>query len=403
MTAKAAAIASRHRFTRSQSAMAYLDHNATSPLRDPSRLAAERAFAIGANASSVHAGGRAARALIEEARLSVARLAGAEPSNVIFTSGGTEANALAMFGAVQGSIEAGQRITRLFVSAIEHPSVLANATALAERFAGLRLETIPATPDGVADMAALKDGLREGKGRALIALMAANSETGVVQPVSEAAELAREAGALLFVDAVQAAGKMTVPVADYLTLSAHKIGGLQGVGALILKNGVPFSPLVLGGGQEKGLRSGTENLAGIAAFGAAAEAVLGEAAEGEAGRWAGLTAAFEVGLRDIAPDVVIFGRGQRLSNTVSFAIPGLAADTALIALDLDGVMMSSGSACSSGKVKPSHVLAAMGVSNELARCALRASFGWNSTESDVDTALKSLSKLVTRVRSRPAA
>jgi cysteine desulfurase len=341
--------------------------------------------------------------LIEDARVKVAALAGRPPANVVFTGGGTEANVLALFGAVQGAVDAASRITRLFVSAIEHDSVLANATVLAERFAGLRVEIFPVTAGGVADLEALKGCLREGKGRALVALMAANNETGVVQPVSEAAALAQEAGALLFVDAVQAAGKMTVPVADYVTLSAHKIGGPQGVGALVLKDGVPFSPLYLGGGQEQGRRAGTENLAGIAGFGAAAEAVLGEAHQKDVANWASLAATFEAELKAIAPDAVVFGAAPRLSNTVCFAIPGLAAETALIALDLDGVMMSSGSACSSGKVKPSHVLAAMGVSNDLARCALRVSFGWNSTESDVETALKSLTKLVMRVRSRPAA
>lgn len=378
--------------------MAYLDHNATSPLRERSRLAAERALALGANASSVHAGGRAARAMIEEARDSVAKLAGAPAANVIFTSGGTEANALALWGAVQGAVEAEQRITRLFVSAIEHGSVAANAEALTERFAGLRLQIIPVNADGVADMTALRDGLREGKGRALIALMAANNETGVIQPVDEAVHLAREAGALLFVDAVQAAGKVPVPQADYVTLSAHKIGGPQGVGALVLRDTAPFAPLMLGGGQEQGRRSGTENLAGIAGFGAAAVSAEAEPITPF------LRDLFERRLHEIAPDAVIFGsKVARLPNTSNFALPGIPAETALMALDLDGVMVSSGAACSSGKVKPSHVLAAMGVEETLARSALRVSFGWNSTEADVDAAVGSLSQLIARIRSRAAA
>ena len=376
--------------------MAYLDHNATSPLRAEARVAVERALAIGGNPSSIHARGRQAHALIEEARAKVAALAGAKPEEVVFTAGGSEANALALWGAVQGAADAGARLTRLYVSAIEHDSVLANASALAERFPGLRLVFIPASQDGITDMDALRSGLREGKGRALIALMAANNETGVVQPVAEAAELAREAGALMLVDAVQAAGKMPVPRADYVTLSAHKIGGPQGVGALVLRKEAPFTPLIAGGGQEQGRRAGTENLPGIAGFGAAAAIAKPPAAT--------LRDLFETKLRHISPDVVIFGdKALRLGNTSNFALRGMPAETALIALDLDRVMLSSGAACSSGKVKPSHVLAAMGVSDSLARCALRASFGWDSTEADVDAAIVSLSNLLARVRSRSAA
>jgi cysteine desulfurase len=378
--------------------MAYLDHNATAPLRDASRLAAERAFAAGGNASSVHASGRAARGLIEDARVKVAALAGVEPSEVVFTSGATEAAALALWGAAQGAIDAGVRITRLFVSAIEHPAVLANAATVSERFAGLRLETIPATAGGVTDMDALRNALREGKGRSLIALMAANNETGVIQPVGEAAALAAEAGALLLVDAVQAAGRMAVPRADYVMLSAHKIGGPQGVGALILKNGVPFTPLITGGGQERGMRPGTENVPGIAGFGAAAEIAMRETVAPV------LRDHFEAGLRAIVPNVIIFGaESSRLANTSCFALPGINAETALMALDLDGVMLSSGSACSSGKVKRSHVLAAMGVNDDVAGCALRASFGWSSTEADVKAALLSITNLQARIRSRAAA
>jgi len=379
--------------------MAYLDHNATSPLRAEAMHAAERALAIGGNASSVHARGRAARALIEDARTKVAALAQARPQDVVFTSGGTEANALALWGAVQGAAEAGARITRLFISAIEHESVRSNAAALAERVAGLRLETIPVSADGVADVDALRDGLREGKGRALVALMAANNETGVLQPVAEAAALARDEGALLFVDAVQAAGKISVPEADYVTLSSHKIGGPQGAGALILKDGAPFSPLVFGGGQEQGRRAGTENIAGISGFGAAAAA-----AARDGFRTSALRDRFEKELKHIAPEVIVFGeKSMRLTNTSNFALPGVAAETALMALDLDGVMLSSGSACSSGKVKPSHVLKAMGVTEELARCALRASFGWNSAEADVEEALASITNLLARCSSRAAA
>jgi cysteine desulfurase len=379
--------------------MIYLDHNATSSLRAEAREAVEYALGIGGNASSVHGRGRAARTVIERARAQVAALAGARIEDVIFTSGGSEANALALWGAVYGAAGDGARITRLFVSAIEHESVLANAAALVERVAGLRLETVPVTGDGVADLEALRAMLREGKGRALVALMAANNETGVVQPIAEVAELAREAGALLFADCVQAAGKFAVPAADYVSLSAHKIGGPQGVGALILRKGAPFAAQILGGGQERGRRAGTENLSGIAGFGAASEIAARElpAAKG----MAVLRDRFEEGLKRLAPNLEIFGaRASRLANTANFALPGLPAETALMALDLDGVMLSSGAACSSGKVKPSHVLAAMGVGDDLSRCALRASFGWNSAETDVDAALSSISKLFARVHGR---
>ena len=379
--------------------MIYLDHNATSPLRAEARQAVDCALGIGGNASSVHERGRAARAVIERARAQVAALAGAAIEDVIFTSGGSEANALALWGAIHGAAGDGARITRLFVSSVEHESVLANAAALAERVAGLRLETVPVTGDGVADLEALRSMLREGKGRALIALMAANNETGVVQPIAEVAELAREAGALFFVDCVQAAGKIAVPPADYVSLSAHKIGGPQGVGALILRAGSPFAAQILGGGQERGRRAGTENLSGIAGFGAASEVAARElfAAKG----MAVLRDRFEDGLKRAAPDAVIFGaRASRLANTSNFALPGLPAETALMALDLDGVILSSGAACSSGKVKPSHVLAAMGVGDALSRCALRASFGWNSAEAEVDAALSSISRLLARVHGR---
>jgi cysteine desulfurase len=355
--------------------MHYLDHNATSPIRPEARAAMEHALSIGGNPSSVHGAGRAARKLVEEARGQVAALMGAKAQNVIFTSGGTEANSLALRGAIAGSLDSGERITRLFVSAIEHESVRATAAALAESVPGLRVESIPVNADGVADISATS--LSEGKGRALIAMMAANNETGVIQPVENIDEL-------LFVDAVQRPG--CYGNANYVSLSAHKIGGPQGVGALIVRDDAPFAAQLLGGGQERGLRAGTENVAGIAGFGAAAAT------------WSAMSSAlrdrFEAGLPATA---VVFGRdAPRLPNTSNFALPGVSAENALMALDLDGVMISSGSACSSGKVKSSHVLKAMGVNEELARCALRVSFGWNSTEVDADAALASIARLVAR-------
>ncbi len=355
--------------------MHYLDHNASSPLRPEARAAMERALSVGGNPSSVHGAGRAARKLVEEAREQVAGLMGVAPSNVIFTSGGTEANALALRGAIEGALEAGERITRLFVSAVEHDSVLKTAAALAERIPGLRLETIPVTADGIVDLSSTT--LNEGKGRALIAVQAANNETGVIQPVDSL-------GGLVFVDAVQMPGRY--PSASYVSLSAHKIGGPQGVGALIVRDDAPFAAQLLGGGQERGLRAGTENVAGIAGFGAAAAAWKPMSLE--------LCARFEAGLPASA---TIFGRvAPRLPNTSCFALPGIAAETSLMALDLDGVMVSSGAACSSGKVKQSHVLEAMGVPDELARCALRVSLGWNTLRVDVDAARASIARLIAR-------
>jgi len=381
--------------------MHYLDHNATSPLRPESLSAMTHALAAGGNPSSIHAKGRAARAIVEEAREKVARLAGAKADQVIFTSGATESNNLALFGAVEGSLAEGDvsknasgRITRVFVSAIEHSSVLSTADRLAERFPWLRVSRLAVTADGVIDLEGLRVALREGKGRAVVAVMAANNETGVVQPIAEVSKLAREAGALLLVDAVPAAGKIKLDFAlcDYMTLSAHKIGGPQGSGALVLRETAPLQPQLVGGGQQKGLRAGTENMSGIAGFGASAHSL--EDGEGERARILHLRDHFETALKHAVPEAVIFGVTQtRLCSTSCFAIPGLTAETALIGLDLDGVMMSSGSTCSSGKVAVSHVLAAMGVDEMLAGGALRASFGWSSTIEDVNAAVASLVKL----------
>ena len=383
--------------------MHYLDHNATSPIRPESLSAVTHALAGGGNPLSVHAKGRAARAVMEEAREKVAGLVRAKADTVIFTSGATEANNLALFGAIEGSLAEGEtRITRVFVSAIEHSSVLATADRLAERFPWVRVVRLAVAADGVIDLEGLRVALREGKGRALVAVMAANNETGVVQPIAEVSRLVREVSGLLLVDAVPAAGKIDLDfsLCDYMVLSAHKLAGPQGVGALLVREGAPLQPQLVGGGQQKGLRAGCENLSGIAGFGAAAHAVAD--GEGERARIAHLRDHFETGLKQAVPETVIFG-GARLCSTSCFAIPGLAAETALIGLDLDGVMMSSGATCSSGKVSVSHVLAAMGVEEKLAACALRASFGWSSTMEDVNAALRSLVKLRERGRGKAAA
>ena len=389
--------------------MTYCDHNATTPLRPACRDAMAHALTVTGNPSSVHAHGRAARAIVEEARECVAKLAKARADQVIFTSGATEANNLALKGSVEGAIDRSEadksaRITRLFVSAIEHSSVLKTAELAAERIAGVRLERLPVTVDGVLDLEALRVALREGKGRALVAVMAANNETGVIQPVAGISRLCREVGALLLVDAVAAAGKIELDagLSDYLTLSAHKLGGPQGVGALVASADAPLAPQITGGGQQKGVRAGTENLSGIAGFGAAVKAVLAD--ESETARVAAIRDHFETALKSVLPDAVIFGlAAPRLGNTSNVAFPGLRAENIVIALDLDGVMVSSGSSCSSGKIAPSHVLSAMGVTDDLAGASIRVSFGWDSTVEDADAAVAALVKLVGRVRARKAA
>ena len=389
--------------------MTYCDHNATAPLRPASRDAMAHALSVAGNPSSVHAHGRAARVLVEEAREQVAKLAKAKSDHVIFTSGATEANNLALWGAVDGAIDQSEadkaaRITRLFVSAIEHSSVLKTAEVIAERVAGVRLERLPVTANGVLDLEALRVALREGKGRALVAVMAANNETGVIQPVVEISRLCREAGALLLVDAVTAAGKIELDagLSDYLTLSAHKLGGPQGVGALVVNEDAPFAPQITGGGQQKGLRAGTENLSGIAGFGAAAKVAMTE--KDERAHVLAIRDRFETALKQALPDAMIFGAGApRLDNTANVALPGMAAENIVIALDLDAVMVSSGSSCSSGKIASSHVLSAMGVEDALAGASIRVSFGWNSTAEDADAVVASLTKLVARVRARKAA
>jgi cysteine desulfurase len=334
------------------------------------------------NASSVHAEGRAARRLVEDARAQVAALVGAEAKDVTFTSGATEANMLALTPALQTAGEKAPR-DRLFVSAVEHPSVLCGG-----RFAPEDIEELPVDCEGVLDLEVLAErvGMAE---RPLVSVMLANNETGVIQPIVEIADIVHRAGGLLHVDAVQGPGRIACDIAtlqaDLISLSAHKLGGPQGVGALVRRGDVNIAdPLIKGGGQERSLRAGTENVAGIAGFGAAATAVLA-VAEPDAARMAALRDRLEVGLRAASPNVVIFGANvPRLPNTTLFAVPGLKAETAIIAFDLNGIALSSGAACSSGKVQPSHVLAAMAVPADLARGALRVSLGWNTTEAQVE-------------------
>ncbi len=371
----------------------YFDWNATTPLRDEARAAVAAALALPGNPSSVHAEGRAARRAIERAREEVAGLVGARPADVVFTSSGTEANMLALTPAIETAGDKPPR-ARLLISAVEHASVRSGG-----RFPREAIAEIAVTADGRLDLGALADAVAQSP-RPLVSLMLANNETGVIQPVAAAAKIVHAAGGLLHVDAVQAAGRIDCDMAalgaDMLTLSAHKIGGPKGVGALIRRSDdihLP-DPLIRGGGQERGLRAGTENVAGIAGFGAAAVAASRERID-EAAQMLALRDALEAGLRTIAPRAVIFGAdAERLPNTTLFAAPGIKAETLVIAFDLEGIAVSSGAACSSGKVQPSHVLAAMGVSPSL-RGAVRLSLGWTTTAADIERFLKAWRKLAT--------
>ena len=360
----------------------YLDWSATAPLRGEARAALEAVLALNGNPSSVHAEGRAARHALERAREEVAALLGAKPADAFFTSGGTEANMLALTPAIETADEKRPR-GRLLISAVEHSSVRTGG-----RFPRQAVMDIPVDADGRVSLAALKEAVAPTS-RPLVAIMLANNETGVVQPVAEAAAIVHQAGGLLVVDAAQAAGRIACDIgalgADLITLSAHKIGGPKGVGALVRRSeAIHFpDPLIHGGGQERGLRAGTENVSGIVAFGAAA-AVARRNRAAEAAHMLALRNELEEGLRAVSPKTAIFGASvERLPNTTLFAVEGTKAETAVIALDLEGVAVSSGAACSSGKVQPSHVLAAMGVSPALARGAVRVSLGWTTTKAEI--------------------
>ena len=367
----------------------YLDWNATTPLRCEARAAMEAAWDLVGNPSSVHAEGRQSRQLVEDARLAIARCLGAAARNVIFTSSGTEANALAL------APQQGRKgpISRLLVSAIEHASVLAGGL-----FPDDAVSQIPVQRNGIIDLAALGQLLSSGP-PALVSIMAANNETGAVQPVSEAARLVHEADGLLHVDAIQAVGRIPYDInvmgADLTSLSGHKIGGPKGVGALVLAADVAGpEPLLRGGGQEQGRRAGTENVAGIAGFAAAMVAAIA-AREVDMARIALLRQCLERGLEDSG--AMIFSQEvDRLPNTTAFALPGLQAQTAVIGFDLEAIALSSGAACSSGKVQPSHVLLAMGCDPASARGALRISLGWLTSEAEIEHCLDSWQRIRAR-------
>ena len=367
---------------------AYFDWNATAPLREQARFAMSEALAVTGNASSVHAEGRTVRRLVEEARAHVANLVGAKAKNVIFTSGATESNMMALTPALELS---GRKMLRdrLFVSAIEHPSVRSGG-----RFAAEDVEELPVTDDGVVDLVALKRALKKAE-RPLVSVMLANNETGVIQPIAETAEIVHAEQGVLHVDAVQGLGRIDCDIAtlgaDLISISSHKLGGPQGAGALVGSGDIHIvDPLIKGGGQERGQRAGTENVAAIVGFGAASAA----AKKLEIDHVVQLRDRLEAGIMTTAPNAVIFGGSSpRLPNTTLFAVPDLKAETGIIAFDLNGIAVSSGSACSSGKVQASHVLAAMGVEPALARGAVRVSLGWSTTEEEVDRFLKTWNML----------
>jgi cysteine desulfurase len=367
----------------------YLDWNATAPLRPEAREAMAAAWSLSGNPSSVHAEGRQARRLVEEARASISGAVGALPRNLTFVSGGTEANTLALTPGLRR--EQGFPVKRLLVSAIEHASVLAGG-----RFPVEAIGTVGVTRSGLLDLDRLRTML-EGGPPALVSVMLANNETGAVQPAAAAAEIVHAAGGLMHIDAIQAFGKIPFDIkaigADLITLSAHKIGGPKGIGAVVLAEGVlPPEPLLRGGGQELGRRAGTENVAGIAGFGAAVRTAM-PALEKEAIRLESLRNRLETGLRQ-TPGIIVFSEEvARLPNTTLFTVPGIKAETAVIGFDLAGIAVSSGSACSSGKVQPSHVLQAMGFGPELAQGAVRLSLGWSTSEADVDRCLEAWRKL----------
>jgi cysteine desulfurase len=359
---------------------AYLDHNATSPLRESVKQAMRAAMDVDGNASSVHREGRLARKLLDDSREAIARSIGVIAPMISFTSGGSEANNLAIKSAP---------VQRLLVSAIEHPAVIEAAKS-----ARLPAEFIPVTPRGVVDLEALAK-LLEGP-KALVSVMLANNETGVVQPIREIAALAQAHGALVHTDAVQALGKIPVNFGllgvDMMTLAAHKVGGPTGIGALAVRDGLALEPLIHGGGQELRRRAGTENLVGIAGFAAVAQERLLE------------VKALRDDLESKLEGAVIFGQAaERLPNTTCFAMPGMSAETLLMNFDLEGVAVSSGSACSSGKVTRSHVLAAMGVAPELASAAIRISLGWCTAPEHIEYFIVVWRRLLARHQAKAAA
>ena len=378
----------------------YLDHNATTTVRPEAIAAMTNAMATCGNPSSVHAEGQAARAAVERARMAIGKALCARPQDIVFTSGGTEATNLALHSAICAG-----GCKRVIFSAIEHEAV-----AMAVRASGVAHDVMPVTPDGVADLAWLEQRLAgwdvEADGRPFLALMLANNEIGAIQPVAEAARLMRDAGGLVLVDAIQAVGKIPVDFAglgaDYMAISGHKTGGPQGVGALLAACDAPISRHHHGGGQEQGRRSGTENVPGIAAFGKAVEIAVSEL-----DTFAGLADARDriiAGIKAAAPDAIILGEGApRLPNTVCVATPGWSSAMQVMGLDLAGIAISGGSACSSGTTKTGKIPAALGLPAEASDCAVRISLGWSSQPGDADRFIEAWTKAYARVRAAASA
>jgi cysteine desulfurase len=378
----------------------YLDYNASAPMRPEARAATLAALDECGNASSVHAEGRAARTLVENARGRVARLLGGDPRNVVFVSGATEAANLLLTPSLR---DGDHRFDDLWICEAEHPCVLAG-----HRFPVRRTTPMPVDARGRFDIGALERALMEHDGAVMLALQAANNETGVIHSVAEASRLVHAHGGVVVCDAVQLAGRGVCTFAslgaDAIFISSHKLGGPKGAGAIAFARGELHidEPLIKGGGQERGARGGTENVAAIAGFGAAVEVAAWDK-DAETERLGQLRAKLENELRADIPDLVIFGENvPRLANTSAFAVPGISAETLLMALDIAGFAVSSGSACSSGKVKASHVLATMGVDDHIARGALRISLGWASRESDIERFCETFQKTVRGIRARRA-
>lgn len=359
----------------------YLDYNATAKIRPEVIALVTKIMEEVGNASSVHNFGRCARKYVEDARAQVASLCHVSPEQVIFTSGATESI---------NTVLSGFRDQRVLISAVEHPAVIASAP---------QAEKIPVTSDGVVDMNTYKEMLKNAP--ALVSVMLVNSETGVIQPITEMAKLAHEVGALFHTDAVQGAGRIDISLdalgSDFISLSAHKMAGPQGVGAIIARENIKIPKFMLGGGQEKNYRAGTHNTAGIAGMGLAAELALQNMpAYADIQK---LRDEMELRMRKISNTITIYGdKSPRIGNTTNVGLPGVPAQTQMMALDLDGIAVSSGSACSSGSFKASHVLLAMGATDEEAKSALRISLGWATTQSDIDRFLESWSKIIERTK-----
>ncbi len=385
-------------------ARVYLDYNATSLPRSAAKEAVAAAMMAPANASSVHTEGRAARAIVEDARHQIAVLIGAEPEAIFFTSGATESNATALAPELELAGKAA-RFDVLLLSGVEHPAVRVGGGFRPEQ-----IEYVPVDPNGVIVLSALEEALAKHKSagrRAFVSVMAANNETGVLQPLAAVADRVHAADGILHSDAVQVIGKIPFDLresgADILSITSHKLGGPQGIGAVVTAHRDTRMPAIMrGGGQERGRRQGTESVAAIAGFGAAATEA-GQTLTPEGSRLGALRARIEEGIRAIAKDAVIFGdRAARLPNTTFFAAPEVAAETALMMLDLEGIAISAGSACSSGKSAASPTLQAMGVNSEIGRCAMRVSTGWNTTDADIEQFLRVWSKVYTSLNKRGA-